>query len=405
MKILVVYQHYKPEPFRISDVCETLAENGHEVTVVTGVPNYPMGEIYAGYENKHTDEYINGVHVHRCALHPRKHGILHRVWNYYSFVYSSKKYCATLPGDYDVVYLPQTSPVMMSEAGLMYAKKHGKRSVLYCMDLWPESLTAGGIKADSLIYRIFLRISRRIYGQADRVMISSRNFLDYFRNTLQLPTDNLRYVPQYAETLFDGVGEKTSHEPPYQFVFAGNVGELQSVETIIEAARLLKDDTRAHFHIVGDGIALKHCQALAEDLTNVTFHGRLDVSRMPEFYEMADAMLLTLKDKSTSAYTLPGKTQSYMAAGRAIIAAANGETADVIAASGSGVCVPAEDAQALANAICEMISQPEKMPECGENGRRYYRDVFSKEAFFEKLTEELTQTSADLTDCMEKAPA
>lgn len=405
MKILVVYQHYKPEPFRISDVCETLADQGHEVTVVTGVPNYPMGEVYPGYKNKHTDEYINGVHVHRCALHPRKHGIVHRIWNYYSFVFSSKKYCATLLDDYDVVYLPQTSPVMMSEAGLMYAKKHGKRSVLYCMDLWPESLTAGGIQVGSPIYRLFLRVSQKIYGQADRIMISSRNFFEYFRDTLQLPTDNLRYVPQYAETLFDGVCEKKAHEPPYHFVFAGNVGELQSVETIIEAARLLQDDFRVQFHIVGDGISLKHCQELAEGLPNVTFYGRLDVSRMPEFYEMADAMLLTLKDKSTSAYTLPGKTQSYMAAGRAIVAAANGETADVIAASRSGVCVPAEDARALADAVREFASHPEQMLEYGENGRRYYHEMFSKEAFFEKLTEELTETPAGPKVCMEKAPA
>ena len=144
MKILVVCQHYHPEPFRLSDICEELVKRGHEVGVVTGTPNYPMGEIYPGYENHaRQDEVVNGVKVHRCAIHPRKTGILHRVWNYYSFARESSKYVKKLDDSFDVVFINQLSPVMMANAGIKYAKKHKKKSVLYCLDLWPASLGAG----------------------------------------------------------------------------------------------------------------------------------------------------------------------------------------------------------------------------------------------------------------------
>ena len=119
MKILVICQYYYPEPLRITDICEELVRAGNDVTVVTGIPNYPMGEIYPGYENnRRQDEVVNGVKVHRCAIHPRKTGVLHRVWNYYSYPYASSKYIKHLKSDFDVVFINQLSPVMMAKAGI-----------------------------------------------------------------------------------------------------------------------------------------------------------------------------------------------------------------------------------------------------------------------------------------------
>ena len=152
MKILVICQYYWPEPFRITDICEALVERGHEVTVVTGTPNYPMGEIYPGYENgKKCDEVIHGVTVHRCEILPRKTGTVNRLKNYFSFPIASKRYVKTLVDDFDVVFVNQLSPVMMAEAGIWYKKRHGKKMVLYCLDLWPESLCIGGVRRNSII--------------------------------------------------------------------------------------------------------------------------------------------------------------------------------------------------------------------------------------------------------------
>ena len=178
MKILVICQYYYPEPFRINDICEELVKRGHEVTVVTGEPNYPEGEIYKGYENhSHSDEKINGVNVHRCPIIPRKQGIIHRFLNYFSYPRSAKKYIRNLKASdgnpFDIVFVNQLSPIMMAEPAISYKKKYRVPVVLYCLDLWPESLVDGGIRRESIIYKIFNKISKRIYMSVDKVLVTS----------------------------------------------------------------------------------------------------------------------------------------------------------------------------------------------------------------------------------------
>lgn len=395
MKILVVCQYYKPEPFRISDICEALVQRGHEVTVVTGTPNYPEGIIYHGYEDgAHSDEIIGGVKVHRCPLIPRKTGVIYRFLNYYSFVFSSDRYLRKRKEDFDVVFVNQLSPVMMAQAALKWAKRHGKKCVLYCLDLWPESLLVGGVRQDSVIYRVFLNISRRIYRAADAIMVSSHGFIDYFRNVLQVEEKPIRYLPQYAEDVFGELPD-VPEKQGVDILFAGNVGHLQAVETIVEAAKLLKNDASIHIHIVGGGVTLDKCIAMAEGLENITFHGRHDLQEMPRFYAMADALLISLvKDPKLSA-NLPGKVQSYLAAGKPVIGSIDGETARVIREADCGMCSPAEDPAALAEVIRQMASQPERLKQYGENARRYYRENFCKEHFISTLLEVLQENCGE----------
>ena len=391
MKILVVCQYYKPEPFRISDICEALVEQGHEVAVVTGVPNYPEGEIYPGYEKSWGKDTVeNGVRVHRCYTVPRKTGSFYRLLNYYSFAWSSTRYLSRLKEEFDVVFVNQLSPVMMAQGAIRYARKWNKKVVMYCLDLWPESLQAGGIRPDSGIYRLFLSVSKKIYKSVDRILVTSRGFVPYLKDFIGVEGE-CAYLPQYAEDLFDGVPTYVPHEPPYHFVFAGNVGKMQSVETIVEAARLLKEDSRAVFDIVGDGVTLRHCRELAEGLDNVVFHGRKNISQMPQYYSMADAMLVTMKDNDAIAATLPGKVQSYMAAGRAVLGAIGGETAEVIRSAQCGLCAPPEQPEALAAAVRQMLDDPAGLAGYAERSRDYYLNYFRKEAFMERLTAELAE--------------
>ena len=387
MKILVVCQYYHPEPFRISDICEALVQAGHSVTVVTGTPNYPEGVIYEGYESgAKVDEVLGGVKVHRCPLVPRRSGVIYRFLNYYSFVWSSQKYLRRVKEDFDVVFVNQLSPVMMAQAGLSWAKRHGKKCVLYCLDLWPESLLAGGIGKDSPIYKLFLRVSRRIYRRADEILVTSRGFVPYFGEVLKLEKKEIRYLPQYAEDMFGDLPETADKKDRVDFLFAGNVGNLQSVETIVEAARLLMGDAGIYIHIVGGGIALEKCRELAAGLSNITFHGRQDVTEMPKYYAMADALLITMKKDPVLSATLPGKVQSYMAAGKPIVGAIDGETANLVNAEADcGICCPAEDADGLAESIRKMAFDSERRARCGENARRYYREHFRKESFIATL--------------------
>lgn len=386
MNILVVCQYYAPEPFRIPDICSELHKRGHSVTVVTGTPNYPEGEIYPGYENgARGDEILQGVRVHRCPIAPRKRGALHRFLNYYSFVYEADRYLRRLKEEFDVVFVNQLSPVMMAQPALNWAKRHGKKCVLYCLDLWPESLVVGGIQKNSPIYQFFLRVSKRIYRRADQILVSSHGFLSYFQDVLGMDQSQIRYLPQYAEELFGEIPQSSQKAEGADFVFAGNVGITQSVETIVEAARLLEETPGIRIHIVGGGVDLERCKELARGLPNITFYGRRPLEEMPKFYAMADALLITLVRDPVMSVNFPGKVQSYMAAGKPIIGAIDGETSRLIQEAGCGQCAPAEDAQALAQILQQAAQAPQAWKQYGENARNYYLENFRREIFLDTL--------------------
>jgi glycosyltransferase involved in cell wall biosynthesis len=392
MNILVVYQHYYPEPFRIKDLCESLVKRGHRITVLTGLPNYPEGRIYDGYRGKDKrEELLNGVQVIRCYLIPRGRNRLMLFLNYVSFTFFASLTALRLSSDFDVVFAEQTSPVLMTVPAIVYKKKHGKKMLLYCLDPWPDSLAAGGIREGSFFYRLFWPISKWIYASADRLMVSSFSFIDYFVDTFSFDRNGITYLPQYAEELFDCSGEKRNNEQ-FNLVFAGNVGKAQSVETIIRAANELKDKKDIRFHIIGSGSDLERCQKLVAmlKLDNVLFYGRRPLGEMPGFYKMADAMLITLRDSKSFSSTLPGKVQSYMAAGKAIIGAANGETRKVISEAECGICCAAEDYIELSKAILEYYKTKNREL-MGLKARTYYENNFSKEQFMITLEKALTE--------------
>ena len=396
-KILVICQYYKPEPFRISDICEEMVQRGHEVQVVTGYPNYPEGILYDGYgKGKHIDEVINGVKVHRCFTIPRETGIAKRMMNYYSYAISSIKYvlsnkCTASDGKkFDVVFCNQLSPVMMAHAAIAYKKKYKVPVIMYCLDLWPESLIAGGIKRESAIYKYYHHVSKMIYRQMDKILITSRMFSKYLKNEFGITAENIEYLPQYAEGIFEQIPPKTE-TGVFDFMFAGNIGEVQSVETILKAAEKLKEYP-VKFHIVGGGTDLERLKKIKEDkkIENVIFYGRRPLEEMPGFYEKADAMLITLAADPVLSLTLPGKVQSYMAVGKPVIASINGETASVINEAKCGYCGDAEDVEKLVGNILEFITDTEDERKVwAQNARKYYELNFEKSKFIDALENEL----------------
>lgn len=324
MKILVICQRYYPEQFRINDICGELVKKENEVTVLTGLPNYPEGKVPKEYKFfRKRKENINGANVIRTFEIGRRTGTLFRILNYCSYMISASIKAMFLSKDYDCVYVYQLSPVTMAIPGIIYKKKNKKRMHLYCLDLWPASLTVGGIKKGSFFYNIMKQVSRWIYANADTISITSKNFKKYLEEELSIGNKEILYLPQYAEKLYSDV--ITTHDESKEnvnFVFAGNIGEAQSIETIIKAANEIKDE-KIKIHIVGDGSSLEECKEMAKsmDLKNVEFYGKRSINEMKSFYELADAMLITLKKDEIINMTLPGKVQSYMAAGKPIIGA------------------------------------------------------------------------------------
>lgn len=390
MKILVVCQYYYPEPFRISDICESLVNRGHNVTVLTGLPNYPEGRVLDNYRHgRKRNEIINGVKVLRTFEIGRGNSSLRLFFNYISFAISASLKVLLMKEKFDVVLVNQLSPVLMGIPAILYKKIHHKKILLYCLDLWPDSLAARGISESSIIYKLFLKLSRWVYNSADEILVTSNMFKEYFRETLCLTDKTIKHLPQYAEDLFAGSTGLPQSEN-YNFVFAGNVGDMQSVDTIARAAYELRDHSDIIFHIVGDGSKLEYCKKLSVELelNSTVFYGRRPVSEMPGFYGMANAMLITLKDNKALSYTLPGKVQSYMAAGKPIIGSINGETKRVIEESKCGFCCAAEDYKGLARLILEFINIANK-EEIANNSLSFYKENYGKDRFISVLEESL----------------
>lgn len=404
MKILVVCQYYYPEPFRIHEVCEEFVRRGNEVTVLTGLPNYPMGIIPEEYKGKeHRDEIVNGVHVIRVNEIPRTKGKVGLAKNYVSYTFNASLKALSMKKDFDVIFVYQLSPVLMAIPAYV-AKWFSKckKVKIYCLDLWPESLSSLGIGRDSMFFKFMKWVSIRIYKGADAIGYTSKGFEKYFRTYLKVNCENFMYIPQFADDLFSSMDKEDvpknekneagnrEEVETVNYVFAGNIGEMQSVDTIIKAAALTENDA-IRWHIVGDGFALDSCKELCDRMNlndKVTFYGRLPVEQMPRFYKMADAMIVTLCDNDTISYTLPGKIQSYMAAGKPIIAAAGGETKRLIEEAECGMCASAENENEFA-AIADKMAQSD-LKRFGMNSQNYYEKYFSKSSHVDLLEELLS---------------
>lgn len=388
MKVLVVCQYYYPEQFRINDICEHLVSDGHSVTVLTGLPNYPVGKVPSEYRwFKKRKECINGVNVIRCFEIGRGTGTMRLALNYLSYMVSASFKSLFIRKNFDIVFVNQLSPITMAIPAMLYKKRHGKKLLLYCLDLWPDSLAAAGISKENTLYKMLYRISRKIYNGADKIAVTSKSFDTYFEKVLNLSTENIDYLPQYAEKIFDKIEADRPDNNITNLVFAGNIGEMQSIETIVLAANELKRRKDIQFHIVGGGSSLKKYQHLSKDLNlaNIRFYGQRPLSEMPGFYELADAMLITLKKNEFISYTLPGKLQTYMAAGKPVIGSIDGETKRVINESQCGLCCEAEDYKALAGIIDSFTKDKAKQKQYAENSFKYYQQHFNESVFFEKL--------------------
>ncbi|HJG30246.1 MAG TPA: glycosyltransferase family 4 protein [Collinsella ihuae] len=405
MRILIVSQHYKPEPFNVSETSEELVRRGHDVTVLTALPNCPGGIVLEEFRHgQHRDEVDTGVRVVRVPIVARGkdlHGMnkLRRAANYVSFPLSCQLTNAAMDSEYDCVLCFQFSPILMAVPALRMARRQGVPCLLWSFDLWPEDMLTGGIRRSGVPYRIMRRVSRRIYASADMVAVTSPGFEKYFSEQLGLQGLKTRWLPQFAEDVFGDVPSMRVSGGDIIFTFAGNVGGNQAVETVVRAASLLKDD-RILVRIVGSGSRLEACKHLAADLRarNVEFLGRLPLESMPRLYADSDAMILTLSrpqgDSLVPVYTIPRKFQSYIAAGRPVLCSAEGTVAEIVRGEGCGIACPAEDAEGLAEAMERFARMPRtRREEMGTAARGLYERRYSRDRFFadlETLLSELT---------------
>ena len=390
MKILVVGQVFYPDHFRINDLVKELAKN-HQVKMVTGLPDYDQGKIPKEYRmfRKRREKY-HGADVIRVPIISRRTGPIFRSLNYLSFAFTGSIYTFFLREKFDVVFSYQTSPITMFVPGMVYAKKNKVKSVLYTLDLWPESVKAMSIKENSSMFRILHKLSRKIYLAADKVLVSSPAFKDYLETTIGLEGDKIYYLPQYTDEVGaddSALTVKKEKGRTLQFTFAGNIGLVQDLETVVKAASLIKDRNFT-INIVGSGSHEDSIKQMVEDLgvnNHFIFHGRKNQEQMDTFYAESDVCILTLKNDDFIGKTIPGKLQTYMAKGKAILGAISNDTLKIIEESKSGLCVESGDYLGLSENMLKFIDNPELVESFGLNAKEYYHNNFRKEIFMETL--------------------
>lgn len=351
MKILIFSQYYYPEQFQINEIAPELVRRGHEVTVVTGLPNYPSGVIAEEYRDFRDDyEMIDGVKVIRCRIRPRKKGLFNLFLNYMSYQRLASKTVKTLGGDYDVVFSYQLSPITQAVPALKYKKTYGARFVLYCLDLYPLS-GSGQYKKVPFMYEYVHRLSKRIYNGADTVAVTSKTFLSYLKEVNGVPADKMEYLPQHADASMAQTDLSTVDNGVVDFLFAGNVGRGPRLDILVKAVALLRDETNFTVHIVGDGSYLEELKALVAEYAledRFTFHGYHKRDEMPDYYKLADVLYISLRPGNL---TLPGKFQMYLSTGKPIVGAIDGAACAIIDELKCGAYAPAGDAAALAEVM------------------------------------------------------
>ena len=394
MKILFVCQYFYPEVFRGNDIAFHWAEQGHEVHVVSGIPNYPDGKFHEGYGLfKKRHEIVNGVKVRRLPIFPRGNNKIMLMLNYFSYLVVAWVWMLfhAMFHKYDRVFVQQLSPVMMSAPGVLYKKLRGVPLYTWVLDLWPESLTAAGGINNKYVLGFFKHFVKSEYKYSDKILISSRSFE---KSVLEYGDykDKIVYFPQWSDGA-DGALIQPENAPTipdgFKLMFAGAVGEAHGFECTMRAALLTKEHKDIKWIIVGDGRRLDWVRGFMKEneLEETVFTlGRYPSETMPWFFSQADVMLVTLSDNPLFALYAPAKISSYMAAAKPIIAVLNGEGAEVIKDSNSGWALSAGDAEGFAKLVIE-LSQKEAtiLAEKGANAAKYYKEHFVKEECLKKL--------------------
>ena len=402
MKILVVSQYFWPEEFRINDICKGLIEEGHEVDVLTAIPNYPGGEYFEGFSFfKRGKKDYEGINIRRCFCVPRgKNNKLKLIFNYISFALSSIFHIPfILKNKYDKVLVYQLSPITMAIPAIIIKKIKKIPMDMYILDLWPESLLSTVNIGSKKIKDIMFKFCKKIYKQADGIYITSKGFKKKLVS-YGIEEEKITYLPQWAEDIYkDAVIEKDTElenlcKDKFNILFAGNVGKAQSIDTIINAANICKENKSIQWIIVGDGSEKNICEQKVKDLNlkeNVIFLGRKPLQDMPKYYNVADALLVTLGNDELFKITVPAKVQSYMASGKPLLGAISGEGKGIIEESNCGLACEAEDYNKLAQLAQQMYEMNiEERKMLGENGIKYFKENFDREILLKKINTLLT---------------
>jgi len=400
MNILVISQYYYPEQFKINDICESLIEKGHFVTVLTGLPNYPTGVISDKYKSgQNRTEVINGVKVERCFLTGRGKGSIQLGLNYLTFMVSSSFKVQHLRDKFDIVFVYQLSPVFMAMPGIIYKLKYNVPLYLYCLDLWPESLKVNIKKENNFVFKWVKSFSKYIYNKCDLIGVTSKPFIQYLNQQHKVDLSKLRYLPQHGYDTYLNLSNDQDDHIGINISYFGNIGKAQDFDTLIKCIDNL--DTNITFHIIGEGSEYASLMQKVDSnllAQRIILHGYKQKEELIDLYKMTDICFLTLKSDSSIGNTLPSKMIEYLSVDKPILAFAMGSVKELIDEIKCGYSVAFGDEEDFIEKVNKLSTNPNLRIEFGKNGRQYFEKNFTKEIFIDKLEKQLNELIGGMKD-------
>lgn len=396
MNILIVSQYFYPENFRINDFAQEFQSRGHNVTVLTGTPNYPTGKYFDGYGVfKKNREIYNDIEIFRSPLIPRGSGTSIRLaLNYFSFIVGgifTSFYL--LNKKFDIIFVFEPSPITVCLPAIFIKKLKKVPICFWVLDLWPESVVSAGNLKTGIIPKILNPLVKFIYTNSDKILVSSRGFINSIVEK-GINENKVVFFPQWAETIFKPIkyGSYLLGAVPknsFKIMFAGNIGEAQDFPSILETARILKDKINIQWVILGGGRKEEWVKSkIREYKLEKTFHllGSFPLEMMPAYYSQADCMLFSLKKEYIFSITIPAKVQTYLACAKPIIAMIDGEAAKLIVDAKAGLSCPSESPELLAKNIeyLSLLSEAE-LSKLGDNALLHYKKEFERSMLMDKM--------------------
>ena len=391
MKILITSHYFFPENFPvINDFAKTLNNQGHEVIIGTGKPNYGSGNIYKGYSffGNDDDLFLNRIKIFRFPTIPRKQNKISLMLNYLSHIFFGS---IILPiklrnEKIDMIFHYQAGPITSVIPSIILKFQKKLHLVLWVQDLWPDTLRSFPIVNNSYFLFLLGYLVKIIYSLSDSILIQSKAFHPLMKKYLQkketLYFPNSLIDKKYENKISINSNLKNLNHILNKFncfIFAGNIGEAQSLNTILKAAQLLKNENNCKIIFIGEGSKSLFLKKKIEELGlhNVIVNGPLPVEIINEIFTLSSGLIVTLKNHKNFNYTIPSKVQSYLSAGKPILAALNGEGARVIRESKAGLVCEAEDYISLSKNIKKILYMDSKERELlGFNGKQYFKKNF-----------------------------
>ena len=391
MKILIVSQYFWPEDFRINETISFFKKRNHEVTVLTGKPNYPEGKIFKDFRDCPDDyKFYKGAQIIRLPIISRGKTKFKLVLNYLSFILlgSFAGITSLRKKKFDVIFVYEPSPITVGIPAIFISKLSKTPIVFWALDLWPETLEALGIIKSRFIIGIFKKLANFIYNNCALVLCQSRSFVENISGYLE-DKSKAKYFPSWSEDIVVDENTKKASEisdDPYSFkiIFAGNLAEAQDLDTVLSAIEIAKDDNKLIWYFIGDGRSSNWLKKEIENRSlnkQVKVLGRYPASRMPSFFSHADALLVSLKKSKAFSMVIPAKIQTYLKSGIPLIGVLDGDGRKVIDESNAGITCKAGDHLALAKIFQEINKLPkETLKIMGDNGKIYAKQYFDKES-------------------------